>query len=373
MTPRGFDPKAQAGKHPPPERCAEVLVIGAGPAGCAAAITAARSGAQVMLVDENPVSAGLMGLDAPLYYGGRYTGAVQAKARMMEQVFAANPDLEAAFEAGVEVELGVYCWGAWVPGPGLASLSQPMAGLADEDRAWMVGFDRLILAAGARDVALAFPGWDLPGVMGARALASLLETYDAFAGRRLVILGSGDLALDCARRALRWGLDVTALVEARGEIQGPAESAAALAALGVEILTGHVPTGAESGVDGLKALHVRALADGAERTLACDTVVQAVGLTPVIELLDVLGAALAQSPDLGGHAPVSPDGVSTSLDQVFVAGDIAGAPGGAAMDLEAGAPIRIRPRRVWIPPRPLTRSPISGTGAAPWRRCRGPR
>jgi thioredoxin reductase len=328
MTPRGFDPKAQAGKHLPPERHVEVLVIGAGPAGCAAGIAAARGGAQVLLVDENPVSAGLMGLDVPLYYGGRYTGAVQSRGRMTEQVFAANPALETAFEAGVEVRLGVCCWGAWVPGPGLASLPGPVAGLADEDRAWMVSFDRLILATGARDVALAFPGWDQPGVMGARALAALTDTYDAFAGRRLVILGSGDLALDCARRALGKGLEVAALIEARDAVQGSADDARALAALGVEVLTGQIPIGAASGLDGVNALTIRALAGGAEQTLTCDTVVQALGLTPVIELLDVLGADLAMRPDLGGHAPVSPDGVATSLHQVFLAGDVAGVPGG---------------------------------------------
>ncbi len=56
MTTRGFDPNAMAGKFPAPDRQVEVLVIGAGAAGVAAAIDAARDGAQVLLVDENPVS-----------------------------------------------------------------------------------------------------------------------------------------------------------------------------------------------------------------------------------------------------------------------------------------------------------------------------
>jgi thioredoxin reductase len=334
-SPRGFDPKAQAGKVPEPARRVEVLVIGAGPAGVAAAIAAARGGAQVLLIDENPVSSGLMGLDVPLYYGGRYTGAVQSKARMLEQVFAANPGLEVAFEAGVEIELGVYCWGAWVPGYGLASLPGPVAGLADEERAWMVGFERLILATGARDVAFAFKGWDQPGVMGARALHSLLYTYDAFAGRRLAILGSGELALLTARRALAAGLEVVALIETQDRIQGPADLAAELAAGGVEILTAHAPAAAKGGIDGVESLTVRALPTGMERVLACDTVVQAVGLTPVIELLDVLGAGLAMRPELGGHVPVSPDGAATTLAEVFIAGDVTGVPGGSSLSSEA--------------------------------------
>lgn len=331
MTQRGFDPKAQAGKVPAPERRVEVLVIGAGPAGVAAALEARADGAEVLLIDENPVSAALMGLDVPLYYGGRYTGAVQSKARMMERVFAANPALETAFEAGVEIELGVYCWGAWVPGRGLASLPEPLAGLADEQRSWMVGFQRMVVATGARDVAFSFKGWDQPGVMGAAGLRGLLNTYDAFAGRRLAILGSGDLALQIARLALDRGLEVVALVEVEDTVQGAAD----LLIPGVEILTGHAPIYAAGGVDGVERLTVRDLATGLERTLDCDTVVQAISLTPAIELLDVLGADLAMQPALGGHAPVSPDGVSTSLPQVQIAGDVARVANARAVDLVA--------------------------------------
>jgi thioredoxin reductase len=334
MTTRGFDPKALAGKVPEPERRVEVLVIGAGPAGVAAATEAARGGATVLLVDENPVSAGLMGLDTPLYYGGRYTGAVQTKARMLQQVFEATPRLEDAIEAGAEVELGAYCWGAWVPGHALAALPGPVAGLADEHRAWMVGFERLIIATGARDVALSFEGWDRPGVMGARALHSLVDTYDAFAGRRLAILGSDELALHTALFALRKGLRVAALIETGPVVRTPADRLAELKRSGVEILAGYAPIATRGKLDGVEALTVRPLAGGSDIVIACDTVVQAVSLTPVVELLDVLGAALAMRPTLGGHAPVSADGTATSLAEVFIAGDVAGVPGGRGLSID---------------------------------------
>ncbi len=74
------------------------------------------------------------------------------------------------------------------------------------------------------------------------------------------------------------------------------------------------------------------MAGGDAVTIACDTIVQAISLTPVIELLDVLGVDLAMRERLGGHAPVSADGVSTSLTEVFVAGEAAGVPGGAPVD-----------------------------------------
>jgi thioredoxin reductase len=334
VAPRGFDPKAVAGKFPEPDRQIQVLVVGAGPAGVAAAIGAAEGGAGVLLVDENPLGPGLMGLDTPLYYGGRYTGAVQSRARMTEQVFSANPLLETAFEAGVEIELGGCCWGAWVGGEGLVSLPGPVAGLADDERAWMVGFETLILATGARDVAFSFQGWDQPGVMGAQGLHALVKTYDAFTGRRLAILGSGSLALQTALFALDHGLEVAALVEVESEAQGPAELVSQVRSAGVEILTGFTLSNARGGLDGVESLTVQDR-DGFRREIECDTIVQAISLTPVVELLGVLGVELAMQPTLGGHAPVSPDGTSTSLPNVFLAGEAAGAPGGGPIDFEA--------------------------------------
>src|SRR5580658_6124515 len=171
---RPTDHSAIDGKFAPPEERAEVLVIGAGAAGATAAIEAAKRGASVVLIDENPVDPGLMGLDTPLLYGGRMSGAVQRGGRLIESLMAANPLIEQAAELGVDVRLGVTAWGLYVNGPALRGLPAPMVGLADAERSWMCGFDRLILAAGARDVALAFPGWDQPGVMGANGLAALL-------------------------------------------------------------------------------------------------------------------------------------------------------------------------------------------------------
>ncbi len=354
MTTRGFDIKAAAGKAPRPDRTAEVLVVGGGIAGTAAATAAAQGGAKVLLIDEHPLDPGLMGLDVPLFFGGRHGGATRGGGRLMEQVFAARPGLEAAFEAGVEIELGLSVWGLFAPGYGLASLPAPMAGLADRSRSWMVGFEQAVIAAGARDTAFAFPGWDRPGVMGAAALASLVATYDAFDGRRLVILGSGALAIAAAELALGRGLDVAALIEVSPQALGPQDALARLAGAGVEILVGHAPALAEGGVDGVEALIVRPLAGGADRRIACDTIVEAVSVTPAVELLDVVGAELALRPDLGGFTPVSPDGASTSVAGVFVAGDVAGTPGGSWLSPEAAKRSGRRAGRAAIGERPVT-------------------
>jgi thioredoxin reductase len=318
------------GKFPAPSEHFQVVVIGAGPAGVAAATQAARAGEQVLLIDENPVEAALMASDVPQYYGQRMSGAVQSSARMIEQVFAATPGLEAAFELGVHVRLGVSAWGAFVNGPGLRSLPGPIIGLADREKSWTSGFDRLIVAAGARDLALAFPGWDQPGVMGANALNALLTRYEAFAGRRIVILGTGDLALATARMAYGRGVDVAAMIEVRDRPQGRPGQVEAIASLGVPILTSHAISRASGGLNGVESVTLSPIDGGAPVTIECDTVCLAIGLVPMIELLDVVGAALTFDPDRGGHVPKRVGETGTSLPRVFAVGDCAGVddPGG---------------------------------------------
>ena len=172
----GVDVCAVNGTHSPPEMRYDIVVVGAGPSGIAAAIDAVKAGASVLLVDENPVSGALMGNDVPLYFGGRMTAATQNSDRMLEAIFMSMPALESAMEAGVEVLLGTTAWGVYRNGPGVASLPEQVVGLADAERSWLVGFDRIVLATGARDLAMAFPGWNQPGVMGAAADAEALAT-----------------------------------------------------------------------------------------------------------------------------------------------------------------------------------------------------
>jgi thioredoxin reductase len=329
MTRARLDPKSTAGADMPIERHVSLAVVGAGPAGLAAAITAAKAGVEVLLVDENPVAQALMGLDVPLHFGQRMNAAVQNKARMVERIVETNPGLAEAFELGIDVELGVYAWGAFVKGPSLRGMAKPVLGLADEERSWLVSFDRLILATGARDLGLGFPGWEKPGVMGAQAALSLLQRYRAFDGRRLVILGSGALALKAAAAALEQGLDVAGIVEVAGDMLGPDALRAPLSAAGVPFFAGHAVKQVlgKTEVEGVVLVRVDeagAPIAGSECEIACDTVVSAIGAVPTVELMDVLGCRLAFDPTRGGHVPVLDADGCTSVPCVQAAGDCAG-------------------------------------------------
>ncbi len=326
--PYPIDPTSLAGKEFPVAEHVPLLVLGAGPAGMAAAIEAARCGVRVVLIDEHPVASALIGLDVPFMFGERLDPAVQNKARMTERVVAARPELEEAFEAGVDVRLGVYAWGGFVAGATSRALPHPLLGLADEERSWLVSFDRMIVTAGARDLALAFPGWDRPGVMGARGADAAIRLYQAFAGRRLVVLGAGALGFDIARAAQAAGLEVAGVIDVAAQAAG----AASLGARDIPIHTGHAVR-ATLGTAEVEGVRIAPLADpGATFDIACDTVVCAVDLVPNVEMFDLLGCSIVWRPELGGYVPLVDTDGRTSVPGIYAAGDCAGVPGAAVAD-----------------------------------------
>ncbi|UPY36404.1 NAD(P)/FAD-dependent oxidoreductase [Sediminicoccus sp. KRV36] len=265
-----LDPTSLAGKTFPLRAAFDHAVIGAGEAGIAAALAAAARGERVILLDEQPLDPGLIGLDIPFLFGGRVGPAVQQPARMEERVVAARPGLEAAMEAGVEVALGVSVWGGFQGAPFIL-------GLADRATAWLVGAARLTIAAGARDVVVPFEGWELPGVMGARGLDAAHRLLGDFTGNRVAVIGAG--AVSFPEIALR--LSEACEIRILGSLE----------------------------VEGI------AWKDGSWRELACDTVVLAVDAAPNIELADVLGGSIAWDTARGGFVAASlPGGVAITGD-----------------------------------------------------------
>ncbi len=127
----------------------DLLIVGAGPAGLAAALAAAPSGARIALVDDNPAAGGQIWRD-----GSR--ASLPPRAHQMRQRLAGQANVEHFPATRV-----VAC------GPGRRLL------LEDPQRGWQVGYRRLVLCTGARELLLPFPGWTLPGVTGAGGLQAL--------------------------------------------------------------------------------------------------------------------------------------------------------------------------------------------------------
>jgi thioredoxin reductase len=327
---RTVDRRSIAGKGPQPERHVPLVVVGAGAAGVAAAVEAARNGVETLLIDEHPVDNDMMAMDVPLCFGQRTQPAVRNRALMFERVVETNPALASAHEAGVDVQLGTYVWAAFVGGPTVQELPAPMLGLADERRSWLVSYDRLIVAAGARDVLLGFAGWERAGTLGASGAAALLTRYRALSARRLVVIGSGALGLQTATLALEHGVEIAGVVELDDRVRGDRAAASALAARGVPFFTAHTIRAARGRVGEIESVVLAAVdaegrpLAGRDRELACDAVCVAVGLVPSVELLHLVGARLRFDGPRGGWVPEVDGWMRTSVPSVFAAGDCAG-------------------------------------------------
>ncbi len=307
-----------------------LVVVGAGVSGTAAAIEAASVGVQVTLVDENPVPTSLMGLDIPQFFGRRFTDSLNSEAGTTRSAAHTKVALAEAEAAGVDIQLGTCVWGAFRNSENSRVLDGPQIGLSDYQRSWMIKYERLIVATGSRDLSIGFGGWELPGVMGANGAYSLMKRYDALSSKRIVVLGSGNLGLNTAMLALENGTDVAAVVDVSPGVQGDPALATVLNDRGAELYTSHAVCAMNGGDGELKSVDLVEIDDnsqsvaGTEKVISADTVCLAIGLVPNIELISLLGCELAFESDRGGHVPNHDDWMRTSVENVFVAGDVAG-------------------------------------------------
>jgi len=289
----------------------DVLVIGAGPAGLAAASAAAAHGARVGLVDAQPRAGGQV-------WRHDVQHGVPALARRHAAAALENSNV------------------TWLPQTRVVAAEAGGLLAEDAQRARHLEYGTLILATGARELLLPFPGWTLPGVTGAGGLQALAKQGWPLAGKRVVVAGSGPLLLATAASARRHGARVLAMFEqadrgtmirfARGLWRWPARvvQAASLRAqlAGVPYRWGSVVTAAH-GDDGLREVEVEE-PHGRTR-VACDYLAAGYGLVPNVELARMLGCRLESE---GAHAHVCVDANQrTSVSNVYAVGETCGVGG----------------------------------------------
>ena len=167
----------------------DILIVGAGPAGMAAALAAAPSGARIAVLDDNPAAGGQIWRDGPQAH-------LPALAREHRR----------SLEAQANIEL--------LPASRVVALAGPQALLVeDSEQGRVIEYTKLILCTGARELLLPFPGWTLPGVTGAGGLQALIKGGLPVAGERIVIAGSGPLLLASAATARDNGARVLHILE----------------------------------------------------------------------------------------------------------------------------------------------------------------
>lgn len=291
----------------------ELLVVGAGPAGLSAAIEAARAGVKVTVIDENLRPGGQLFKQIHKFFGSRVHRAGTRGFRIGEEL------LREAEELGVDIRLGDPVYGIFPGGEVIYGAGE---------RASRCRAEKIILATGANENTLAFEGSDLPGVMTAGAAQTMINLHHVLPGKRVVMVGSGNVGLIVSYQLMQAGAQVVALVEAAPGLGGYEVHANKLRRAGVPFYFSHTVKRA-AGDGGLESVELVELGPegpipGTEKRIEADTLCMAVGLTPMTELALLAGCELTVSPALGGAVPLHDHRMRSTVPGVYVAGDIAG-------------------------------------------------
>jgi thioredoxin reductase/bacterioferritin-associated ferredoxin len=311
----------------------DAIVIGAGPAGAEAALSAAGCGRSVALIDEQPVAGGQV-WRAPM---GGFAGGGGAEAR------AGDTLRQRLTASSVGMFFGHRVWSVTHVDQG------PDAGFRVDalGSAGNVAFlaPSLVVAAGAHERVIPFPGWTLPGVIGLAAVTILLKSQGMAPGKRIVVAGCGPLLFAVAAGLLKAGVQVLAVADIahRGAwlqrlpailgrpalaARGAGWAARTLLA-GVPLLLGHGVRRA-AGDEQVRRVVLGpvdasgAPADGPEQEFDVDCLVVGHGLTTACEITRVLRAKHRHDRERGGWVPVVDAACQTSIRRLYAVGDGAG-------------------------------------------------
>lgn len=290
----------------------DACVVGAGPAGLASAYRAAKSGLRVIVIDDNPAAGG------QIWRG--------------EQANPSSPEAQVWFEKLRSVDIQLINGARVFQQPAQRTLlAETARGVCE------LSYSKLIVAAGARERFLPFPGWTLPNVMGAGGLQALVKTGLPIEGQRVVVAGSGPLLLAVAAYLRGHGADVLLIAEQASSMRlarfglglfGKSSQALSLKRQlkGVKYLTSCWPLSA-NGKDKLES--VTLLHRRKHLEVSCDYLACGFHLVPNVELAELLGCNVVDG------AVTVDEFQQTSVSDVYCAGESTGI-GGLELSIVEG-------------------------------------
>jgi NADPH-dependent 2,4-dienoyl-CoA reductase/sulfur reductase-like enzyme len=289
-------------------RARDIVIVGAGPAGIAAGCVAAACGRRVTMIDDNPAEGGQI-----------WRSVVPRGARAwLERLAAARVERLCGTRV-VDGDSGQHTL------------------LVEADSALRIGYQTLILATGARERFLPFPGWTLPGVMGAGGLQALVKSGLPIEGKRIVVAGSGPLLLAVAAALRQRGGQIVMIAEqasfgALARFAGEIALWPSKLAQSVKLGMGLAGVPFRSGAWVVRAQGGRkletVLLSHRNGEIACDYLAVGFGLVPNTELAALLGCELD-----GGYVKVDATQCS-SVPGIYCAGEITGIGGADAALVE---------------------------------------
>jgi len=254
----------------------EVLVIGAGPAGLSATKVLGDYGLNVILVDDKDHLGGKLVLQTHKFFGSQ------------KDVYAGKRGIEIAEILGTSV-MELKTVNVWLNSTAVAVFSDGIVGILKNNIDYaMVKPKYLLVATGAREKMLVFPGNTLPGVYGAGAFQTLANRDLVKSANNIFIVGGGNVGLIAGYHAIQAGIEVVGLVEALPQCGGYKVHEDKLRRLGVPIYISYTVLSA-NGNNNVESITIGKLDEdnniikGSERTFKCDTILIAVGLNSVDE------------------------------------------------------------------------------------------
>ncbi len=305
-----------------------LAVVGGGPAGLAAATEAAALGIPVTLVDAFPRLGGQYFKQTPPALDGASDLDAHGQALLDEVA-----------QRDVRILPGTVVWGIFAPEDGQADYLLRLYGPPGTPRSLWA--EKVILAPGAYDRPLPFPGWTLPGVMTAGAALTMVKHQRVLPGQRVLLSGSGPLQLVLARHLIDAGAQVVAILDANGfPWQGWRHVGAVwgqwerlregwqawwtIRRAGVPIRWRHTVVRAE-GVDHVERAAIRRLDAGSEaQAVNVDTICLGYGFAPAVQLARQAGCEHVYRPEKGGYVPLRDTWLQTTQAGLFAVGDGAG-------------------------------------------------
>jgi len=276
----------------------DIVIVGAGPAGLAAAAAASSSRASIAIVDENPQAGGQI-------WRAEKGSLSSAAARLISRVNQRNVEFISGTQVFDAADGALIC---------------------ERDGARIeIGYSKLIIATGARELFLPFPGWTLPGVFGAGGLQALVKGGFDIRNKRVIVAGSGPLLLAVADQLKSKGAKIIAIVEqaSSGSIRRFARSLwhspdklTQAAALRARLLG--IPYKTNSFITGVREENNEKIVTVGRREYRCDLVACGFHLVPNVELPSLLGCTI-----MNGVVVVD-ELQHTSIFNLFCAGETTG-------------------------------------------------